>query len=156
MLKNLFDEDLVIVNLHAATGEGAIRELLKCICKKHPHVKTEEALAALLSREKCMSTGIMRGIAIPHASCDSIDGTAVAIGMSERGIQYGSLDGSPVHFVMLVLFEEGFAHAHLKIMKEAAELMMHHDFLKTMLAQKTAHDVCRALLSFEETEDDNA
>lgn len=155
MLKDLFDEKSIIVNLHAATKEGAIRELLECVCKKHPSVKKDEALAALLSREKSMSTGIMHGIAIPHANCSSLDTTAIAIGISERGIQYGSLDGDAVHFVMLILFEEGFTEAHLKIMKEAAELVMQHDFLKTVLAKKNAHEVYEILSSFEKMENDN-
>ena len=48
-----------------------------------------------------MSTGIGFGIAIPHASSDKVEDVVAAFGRSTKGIEFDSLDGQPVFFVVL-------------------------------------------------------
>ena len=91
-----------IKNLESKNKYDAIEELAKVfdgsgICKD-----TRILIAALREREEIMSTGIGWGIAIPHAKLDCINEMAFAIGISKKGIDFDSLDGNPVHLIILV------------------------------------------------------
>jgi mannitol/fructose-specific phosphotransferase system IIA component (Ntr-type) len=59
--------------------------------------------SALISRDELGPTGIGEGVAIPHAWHADLEGLVVALGISRTGINYPSIDGAPVHLVLLVL-----------------------------------------------------
>jgi mannitol/fructose-specific phosphotransferase system IIA component (Ntr-type) len=83
--------DSVLVQLVAAAEQaGAVRE-------------PERLLAALARSHKLGSGSVGRGFAVPHARSLSVLRPASLFGRSERGIEWGTGEGDPVHLVMLVL-----------------------------------------------------
>jgi mannitol/fructose-specific phosphotransferase system IIA component (Ntr-type) len=66
----------------------------------------EPVIEGLMSRERLGTTGIGRGLAIPHVRYDEIDDILVAVGRSDRGIDFASVDGSPVEIVFLIVSPE--------------------------------------------------
>lgn len=59
-------------------------------------------ISALKEREEIMSTGIGFGIAIPHAKIPEVANITFAVGVSKEGIGFDSMDGKPVHLIILV------------------------------------------------------
>ncbi|MBN2725960.1 PTS sugar transporter subunit IIA [Candidatus Mcinerneyibacteriota bacterium] len=78
----------------------------------HPQKFTED----ILEREKIMSTGIGLGIAIPHTKSEHVKDITIALGVSSEGVEWDSLDGKPVHFVVMI----------------AAHISQHNDYLKIL------------------------
>ena len=88
--------------------------LVGCQYKPSPGVLPDDAapidtmtdgarlLAAIHEREKIMSTGIGLGIAIPHAKIPSVKDFVVGFAKIDQGIDFNSLDGKPVHFVVMI------------------------------------------------------
>jgi mannitol/fructose-specific phosphotransferase system IIA component len=66
-----------------------------------------ETVAALIKREELGSTGIGRGVALPHADHPAIAEHTWAIGLVPQGIDFDSLDGRPVNRVYLLLSPKG-------------------------------------------------
>ncbi len=91
-----------VILLKAANKEAAIRELAQAISQSPDVGDGEALLEAILDRERIMSTGIGLGIAIPHAKIPSVREFVVALGKSPAGIEFNSLDGKPVHFVVMI------------------------------------------------------
>ena len=91
-----------VILLKAADKEAAIRELAQAIAQSPDVGDGEALLVAILDRERIMSTGIGLGIAIPHAKIPSVREFVVALGKSPAGIEFNSLDGKPVHFVVMI------------------------------------------------------
>src|SRR5262245_13526665 len=92
-------------SLAASTKEGVIREMVENLrlAGYFKNTEPEEVVKAILKRELLGSTGIGRGVAIPHAKHPSADRLIGAVAVSRNGVGFESLDGEPVHvFVMLI------------------------------------------------------
>lgn len=57
---------------------------------------------SILEREKVVSTGIGMGVAIPHAKLAGYDDFFIAIGILTKGVDWDSLDGSPVRIIFMI------------------------------------------------------
>ncbi len=89
----------------------------------------------LLKREKMGSTGVGKGIAIPHCRSVLVDKLTVIIGRSKRGIDYDAQDGKPVHLLFLIVAPpQPQPLEYLVILGEIAklskEIVKHPDILK--------------------------
>jgi fructose-specific phosphotransferase system IIA component len=100
-LESIIAPERVLI-LKSADKESAIRELATAIAASDDVADGEALLEAILDREQIMSTGIGLGIAIPHAKIPSVKDFVVALGKSPAGIEFHSLDGKPVHFVVMI------------------------------------------------------
>jgi mannitol/fructose-specific phosphotransferase system IIA component (Ntr-type) len=149
MLSKLITPANIKVDLESTEKDEVFEELLEVIVAAQPGISRQEALEALDIREEKMSTGIIPGIAVPHAVCDSVHGAVAAVGLSHSGIEYASLDGTPVNFVIMLLFAEGDTESHLQTMKDVASVLQHPDFMKVIMAKKTPQEVYDALCNFE-------
>ncbi len=96
-------EDLA--DLVAAGGEGSDREVL---------------LNDTLDREHKGSTGIGRGIAIPHARTTGVTDLIGALGISRAGVDFEADDGQPCHLVFLILAPPGESTRYLKALSAVA------------------------------------
>ena len=70
-----------------------------------------------------MSTGIGFGIAIPHASSEMVDEVVAAFGRSVKGIQFDSLDGQPVFFIVLFVVPKDQFQTHLRTLAAIAKFL---------------------------------
>jgi arginyl-tRNA synthetase len=107
---------------------GAIEELVEQLVsldKIKPEDK-EAILEAVRARERTMSTGIGFGIAIPHASSDRVKNPVTAFGRSSQGIDFESLDNSPVRFVILFIVPKDQFQSQLGTLAEIARFLNDH------------------------------
>ncbi|HAH62961.1 MAG TPA: PTS sugar transporter subunit IIA [Treponema sp.] len=149
MLSKLITPANIKVDLESTDKEEVFEELLEVIVAAQPGINRQEALKALTIREEKMCTGIIPGIAVPHAVCSSVHGAVAAVGLSRDGIEYASLDGTPVNFIIMLLFAQGDTESHLQTMKDVASVLQHPDFMKVIMEKKTPQEVYDALYNFE-------
>jgi PTS system fructose-specific IIA component/PTS system nitrogen regulatory IIA component len=60
-------------------------------------------LSGLLAREELGTTGIGKGIAIPHLTYEGVDRLLIAVGQSDDGLEFSAVDGGPVVVIFLIL-----------------------------------------------------
>lgn len=77
----------------------AMVELLDHAGKLHDK---ESFYAAIMEREKIVSTGIGMGVAIPHAKLTSYNDFFIAIGILQRGVDWKALDNAPVRLIFMI------------------------------------------------------
>jgi PTS system nitrogen regulatory IIA component len=112
-LSTLVDRGDIFYDLPGTTAEAVITELIRSIKPKSPG--KEDLLKAVLEREALMSTGIGRGIALPHPRNPVVTGVGqqfVAIGFPAVPIDWQALDGKLVHTVMLIVSASAKLHLH--------------------------------------------
>jgi mannitol/fructose-specific phosphotransferase system IIA component (Ntr-type) len=90
------------VLLDAETKDDALRDLGAVVAGAPEVVDAAGLLAAIFEREQIMSTGIGLGIAIPHAKIPSVTDFVVGFGKVRGGLDFNSLDGKPVHFIVMI------------------------------------------------------
>ncbi len=105
-----------VVFLKATTKEEALTEMV-AVAAREPEVGDEaKLLEAILERETIMSTGIGLGIAVPHAKVPFVSDFVVSFGKAPDGLQFNSLDGNPVQFVVLIAGPEGEQERYLQLL----------------------------------------
>jgi PTS system nitrogen regulatory IIA component len=102
-LSEFFEEDLFIPQLKSRDKDGALSELVDALVKAGRIKEGDLLLAMLRQREQLGSTGIGRGVAVPHGRTLAITRLAVVFGRSEAGIDFDSMDEKPVHLVFLTV-----------------------------------------------------
>lgn len=140
-LGKVFPPESIILNLESTEKDELFEELVQNIVSRHPEINREEALAALLSREQKMTTGILPGIAVPHCGIDTAKCDAGAIGISKRGIDYDSLDKKPVHFVFMLICNSSDDAGHLENLKKIAILLKNKAFVEKLSAATSVNEL---------------
>jgi len=114
-LENIIPAERVAL-LEATAKDAALRELAGVVAGADEIADSEALLAAIMDRESIMSTGIGLGIAIPHAKIPSVSDFVVGLGKSQKGLEFNSLDGKPVHIVVMIAGPENQQERYLQLL----------------------------------------
>ena len=100
-LRELFTEDAVKLDLESETKADVLRELVGLLALDP---KSEDTLYKTLKRrENLGSTGIGKGLAIPHCRSLVVSRLRLAYGRKKSGLDFDSIDGAPVHNFFLII-----------------------------------------------------
>ena len=124
-LGSLLSVDQIVPEMKSTERWAAIVELIDLLVEKGAVRKAdrESVLAALRQREETMSTGIGFGIAIPHASSNCVNEVVAAFGRSSAGIEFDSLDNSPIKFIVLFVVPKDQFQVHLRTLAAIAKFL---------------------------------
>lgn len=152
-LVELYPNSSMLLDLQAREKQSANKEMLEYLVSQGRLEKTavKKVMSAINTRESQASTGIGKGLAVPHAkNCAFVDGLLGVYARSKEGIPYESVDGEPVHLLFLVLSCGDTAEAHLGIMKRVASL---HRDEKSLRFLATSTDLKQITGIFKETDE---
>lgn len=107
-------------------------------------------IKALKEREEIMSTGIGFGIAIPHAKIDTVKEMAFAIGISKEGIDFDSMDGEPIHLVILVVAGERQHKEYLRLLSNIMSIIKKDDVKQRIIDSSKNEDVLKILQEYSQ------
>jgi mannitol/fructose-specific phosphotransferase system IIA component (Ntr-type) len=122
------DERWVDPALRPDSRDHALRLIVEMLHAAGTLSEVEEPLDSLIAREKVMSTGIGRGVAVPHARSMAAARTVLSICRVPDGLDFHSLDGAPVELVFTLLGPPESAGLHVKLLGRIARLARHADF----------------------------
>ncbi|MCL2093956.1 MAG: PTS sugar transporter subunit IIA [Treponema sp.] len=149
-LHTIFSPDLISINLEAETKERAFAELVDIFCGATGLPKKEEILEALWEREHKMTTGIKKGVAIPHGRCHTLDQTYGVLGVSRKGVEYQALDGQKVHLLFMILTPQANSEQYLHLLRRIALLLDEPRFSEELKAQEDPQGAYGVLKTYEE------
>jgi PTS system fructose-specific IIC component/PTS system nitrogen regulatory IIA component len=149
-LAELFTPACIKTNLEAEDKHEVFEELVDLLVTQHKLAYRDKILEAVQRREEKMSTGIKRGIAIPHAKTSFTKGVIGVLGMSRGGIDYESLDGEPVYLLFLLVSSEEDAGSHLAALKKIALLVENADFYREIRGASNPDQAHRIIHAYEQ------
>jgi PTS system fructose-specific IIC component/PTS system nitrogen regulatory IIA component len=150
LLHEVFPAKFIKLDLEAEDKEEAFEEMVDYFCQAERSGAREEILEALREREAKMSTGIHKGIAVPHGKINAIDQVYGVLGISRKGIDYDALDGEPVYLLFMILAPPGDSERHLRILKRLAELLENPQFYMELLSQKDPQGAYGVICKFDD------
>ncbi len=123
----ILQEKNILVGLRARRNLDAIREMADLLADE-PAIEDPKAfLADLIKREMQITTGIGKGVAVPHAHEESINRPVLAVGISREGLDFNSIDGQPVHIVALLATPKKHQKKHMEILAALSRLLQHEE-----------------------------
>ncbi|MDR2485203.1 MAG: PTS sugar transporter subunit IIA [Treponema sp.] len=149
-LYELFPPELIKVGLEAEDKDEVFEEMVDQFCQIERSDTREEILEALRAREAKLSTGIRKGIAVPHGKTNALQKVHGILGISKRGIDYDALDGQPVYLLFMVLSPWKESESHLRILKRLAQLLDNAQFFTDLIAQRDAQGVSGVIKKYED------
>ena len=99
-LASLLSKDRVNLSLKPGKKDDVISDLVHTIKKGND---ADLIVSTLLKREELGSTGIGKGIAIPHCRSLAVEKLEIAIGRTSKPINFNSIDKKPVSLVFLII-----------------------------------------------------
>ncbi len=135
MFQLLLREETIKIRLEAPNREALLAEMVAMLPQTILNSKQKsEALELLLQRERFGTTAIGEGVALPRCTLAGLKEPIACLAISQKGIQYPSLDGEPVHLAFLTIFPEGNAFDQQKRqVLQHAENILRDRFLKERL-----------------------
>lgn len=139
-------EDLIDLNLVANNKSEAL-DFLSGLISRSPNIgENREAVhKALVDREKLGSTGIGKGVAIPHAKNDTVKGLTIAFGKSTQKIDFKSLDNEGVNIFFVFASPNKDSQIYLKVLARISRLIREEDFRKELLMCKSPKEVIECI-----------
>lgn len=151
-LSDIVCTEAIIPQLSSTTRDLSIKELVLSLSERIGIDENKAAQLAklVIQREKEASTGIGKGVAVPHVKNDQIDEPIAAVGCSQEGIDFSSLDKQPVYTVFLLLSPSNHPDKHLKAMETIFKNLQHDDFRRFLRQAQTREDVMDAIRDADE------
>src|SRR3954453_19133869 len=123
--------DAIVPELSANSKESVIREMVESLrgAGYFKGGETEDLVKAVLKRELLGSTGIGRGVAIPHTKHNSVDRLIGTVALSHAGVAFDSLDGEPVHVFVLLVSPQDRPGDHLRALENVSRSLREDGFV---------------------------
>lgn len=141
----------IIIGSQSKTRWDLIQEMLD-LAVKNKDVREEDrevVKKALVEREKSMSTGIGKGVAIPHCTSARVEDIIIVLALCENGIDFDAIDNQPVKIAILLLVPKNKLTQHIKTLANIARIMNNDVIRDELLAQKTADTVLKTIKKYE-------
>jgi len=142
-LEQLLAPESVVSRLRASDKPQVLADLTRRAVAGQP-IAPAAALAALVSREALGSTGVGRGIAVPHARLAGLQSSVAAFARLERPLDWAAIDGQPVDLVFLLLSPESGGE-HLAALAAVSRRLREQSTADAIRAADSAPSI-RALL----------
>ena len=151
MLATFFNPNFISMNLESVDKDELFEEMVEIFVRGGETLDRAAVLDRLFEREAKMSTGVVSGVAIPHAVCSEVKKDMVAVGISPAGIEYGALDGKPVHIVFMLLFAQGNASDHLEVIRKLSLILDNAEIREKILKAENARSLFEMICEAEES-----
>jgi PTS system nitrogen regulatory IIA component len=144
-LKTVLTIETINPHLKGTTKEEIINELLDILAAANKIPDRTAAYNAVMDREQKMSTGMKHGIAIPHGKSPTIQDLVACIGISDKPVDFDSLDHEPCRIFIMTLSPVEKTGPHLQFLAEISLLFKSADKRHEILAAKSAEELLRIL-----------
>jgi nitrogen PTS system EIIA component len=125
----------------------AIRELVESLAQSGAIAEADVPgiVAAIMKREELGSTGIGRGVAVPHTKHASVERLVGTVGVSVEGVDFNSLDGDKVHLLFLLVSPPDRPGDHLRALENISRQLRDDTFCRFLKQARTPHDIQQLL-----------
>jgi len=141
----------VVYELQAKEKVRAIEELLDVLLKEKLIKNKKLILTRLIDREQLESTAIGEYVALPHARVDSGGQIAIAVGRSEKGIDFDSVDKKKVHLIILVVWNPTLPGLFNHLFAGLARFLRKPEYRQRLFEAKNKGELVKALSEIELT-----
>ncbi len=151
-ITDIITKNSIAVNLIADSKEDLLEKMLLLAAKSGRINDNTLALKEIKEREKIMSTGVGKGIALPHAKTNAVSESVGSLAFLAEPIDYDSFDGEPVNIVFMLLGRENNVGIHLRLLSKISRLMNNDSFKIQLLDCGTNEEVVDLFNKMEEND----
>jgi fructose-specific phosphotransferase system IIA component len=139
--------EAIRAKLNTENKEGVIREMAQALADagKIAPGELEGIVKAILKREELGSTGIGRGVAVPHTKHASVNRLVGTVAVSQEGVDFDSLDGEKVQLFFLLISPPDRPGDHLRALENISRQLRNDTFCRFLKQAKSADEIKQLL-----------
>lgn len=149
---DIITKDTISFDIEAKSKDDLLEKMMDLINRSKKVTDRDAAKKEILQRESIMSTGVGKGIALPHAKTNAVTDSVGALAVLENKIDYESLDSKPIDIVFLLLSKENNVGTHLLLLSKISRIMNNEE-IKTEI--KNAGNPENVIKIFERLKDED-
>ncbi|MCU7929993.1 MAG: PTS IIA-like nitrogen regulatory protein PtsN [Candidatus Thiodiazotropha sp. (ex Codakia rugifera)] len=134
-------EERIGCSVEAASKKRVLEQLGQRLAESAPGLNQDLVFDALLERERLGSTGLGKGIALPHARMSQISQAVSAFVQLPEGIDFDAIDNQPVDLAFAMLVPEDATDEHLQLLAKLAQMFDDKGFCTALREAKTANEL---------------
>ncbi|HLR32613.1 MAG TPA: PTS sugar transporter subunit IIA [Fodinibius sp.] len=138
---SLLDTETVLPNLEAKDKAEILDKLVSSLKGQVSEEEADKILEAVIERENIMSTGVGKGLAIPHAKTSAVEQTYAAFAVLKEPVEYNAVDNKPVTMIFLLVGPQSSNSLHIKMLSRISRLMNDNEFRQRLIDCLTASDI---------------
>ncbi|UCB45848.1 MAG: PTS sugar transporter subunit IIA [Spirochaetota bacterium] len=150
-LSRLIEQHFINLYIQPGSKENVLRQLIKPFVEKGIIRDSDLFLEKLMLRESMASTGIGRGVAIPHVRNpleNPAGGPLLSIGICRGGTDFKALDGKLTHLFFLIYTDSEVVH--LRVMAKLTSLLRNEDNVIDLINARAEDDVIKILVQIDQ------
>jgi len=144
-LKTVLTAETINLHLKGSTKDEIINELLDILVAAGKITDRKSAFSAVMDREQKMSTGMKHGIAIPHGKSNTIQDLVACVGISDKAVDFDSLDHEPCRIFIMTLSPVEKTGPHLQFLAEISLLFKSAEKRQEILNAKNPEELIKIL-----------
>lgn len=147
-LADVLHKECVAVNAKLSDKAEALRQVAGLAKKSSilDSLSEQEILLGLEARESLGSTGVGKGVAIPHCRLKSAKGFVVGIVTVPSGVDFDALDGEKVRLIVFIIAPEVESNKHLRLLSVISQRLLAPKAMERILEEQTPEGVCENFL----------
>lgn len=143
-IHSLIDHDTILADLEVESKEDLLNKMIDTLESKVNKTQLDDIRQAVFEREKIMSTGVGKNLAIPHGKVPSIDEHLACFVILKKPIDFESIDDRPIDMAFLLIGPEKKNSIHIKLLSRISRLMNNSSFRETLSGCGTVEEIYTA------------
>lgn len=148
-LMDIVDKNCITAELKSLDKQNVIAELVDILKKQNKILDKEQTIKDIMERESKGSTGLEKGIAVPHAKTAAVNKLTLAVGISKDGVDFNAIDGEYSYLIFLLLAPPGSAGPHVEALAEIARFLTPPGVREKLKVAGSADDVVKIIMEYE-------
>jgi mannitol/fructose-specific phosphotransferase system IIA component (Ntr-type) len=144
---DFIEGNAINADLKSIDKERVIKELVDSLVQagRIREDDKKSIIAAVMKREELGSTGIGRGVAVPHTKHPSVDRLVGTVGVSRDGVDFNSLDGEKVQIFFLLVSPPDRPGDHLRALENISRQLRDDTFCRFLRQAQTPEEIKQLL-----------
>lgn len=153
MILSYLNNKLVLLEKEFISKDELLQKMVSIIEEKYTGEKdSEEIYQKIMARENVGTTGIGKGIAVPHARCESIKNLIMVIAILENPIEYNTPDGEKVNIIIMLIAPKEKNSEYLNLLADISAIFRNATLRKDIVNSKSVEDVLEFLVRYSSGE----
>lgn len=146
-MNNLLNIKNIVLDVDLTTKDDCLHLISEMAVKNLIASDSDMVFRDLQEREQACTTGLLDGFAIPHCKSSAILDSRITIIKSNSSIEWETMDGKPVNFVIcFLLSEEAYKENQLKLLSHISKKLMNEEIKKNLMNADSPEEIISTLV----------
>ena len=154
LISDLLSPERIRCDVHSSSKKRLLEIISRELARNSDDLRQREVFESLCARERLGSTGLGKGVAIPHGRVKGSHDVQASFIRLKKPLPFDAIDGEPVDLLFAIAVPENCNEDHLKLLAQVAELFSDPDLLMQLRAAEGSGNLLKLLSSTKKRKQD--